>query len=87
MKLFSASNEYIKWLKANWPIDVEPYVPLSVTTHFDEPYILEHIVPSTPSVEPYVPEEVAIDVEEWETQAKEYEEVEATLASKKPKLV
>ena len=75
MKLFLASNEYIKWLKTKWPINIEPYVPLSVTTHFDEPYIPEYIVLSTSGVKSYVPEEIVIDVEEWETRAKKHEEV------------
>lgn len=90
MKLYSASNEYIKWLEDKRPIDVELYMPLSVFPSYEEPYVLEYIVPNTPRVEPYVPEEVVIDVEEWESQIKEwdeYEMAEATLASKKPKLV
>ncbi|XP_030474793.2 uncharacterized protein LOC115692171 [Syzygium oleosum] len=66
MKLYLASNEYIKWLKAKRPIDIEPYIPLSVTINLDEPYVPEYIMPNTPGVEPYILEEVVIGVEEWE---------------------
>ena len=89
MKIYMASKEYIKWMENNQPIDVEPYVPLSIIIDLEEEYVLEYIIPHAPGVEPYIPEEVVIDVEEWEFLIKEwkyYDGVEATLVSKKPRL-
>ena len=84
-----ASKEYIKWIENKHPIDVKPYVPLSMVPNPVDVYVLKYIVPSMSGVELYIPKEVVIDVEEWEFQAKEwkeYQNAEATLASKKPRI-
>ena len=76
-------------MESKRPINVEPYVPLSIIMDPDEEYVPEYIVPHVLRVEPYIPEEVVIDVEEWEARTKEwkyYHWAEATLVSKKPRL-
>ena len=72
MNICMASKEYIKWIENKRPIDFEPYVSLSVVLDPVDEYVPEHIVPSMPRVEPYISEEVVIDVEEWESRAKEW---------------
>ena len=89
MKIYMASKKYIKWMESKRPIDVEAYIPLSIIMDPKEEYAPKYIVPHVLGVKPYIPEEVIIDVEEWEAQTKEWEEyqkAEAILASKKPKI-
>ena len=89
MKICISSKEYIKWIKNKHPIDVEPYVPLSVVPDPIDEYVPEYIIPSMPGVEPYVPKDIMIDVEEWKSRAKEWEEYQkakAILASKKHRI-
>ena len=74
MKICMTSKEYIKWIENKRLIDVESYIPLSVVLNHVDEYVLEYIVPSMPRMKPYVPEEVMINVEEWESRAKEWEE-------------
>ena len=84
-----ASKEYIKWMESKQSIDVKPYILLSIITDPEEKYVPEYIVPHMPEVKPYIPEEVMIDVEEWESQInewKDYHGAKAILASKNPRL-
>ena len=60
-----ASKEYIKWIENKRPIDVEPYVSLSVVPDLVDEYVPEYIVPSMLEVEPYVLKEVMI---EWKNE-------------------
>ena len=71
MEIYMESKEYIKWMESKRSIDVEPFVPLSIIMEPEEEYVPKYIVPHVLRVEPYISEEVVIDIKEQEFQIKE----------------